>query len=229
MIEITDATGHDEADILPTPSLDRQLQQLGFVRIGSLCAVPKDAGTEQTVAVWRSPDGGAFAVPEANPRGPEVLCYLRTLLADGTLVDTSDEPDSMSGFCVGRTRKPIRGARYDVEHHPAVPLDELWRRHRARVAGRPALAHRTMEEAVALAVYSVTLFSRVLRVGLAVQLWGGVALVVAIAAMVGLFDLAAWIGIGAMVLVAVLVAPTVYAGMWMARRLPAWAWPDAPV
>ena len=88
MIEIRDVTGAGEAEILPTPDIDRELEELGFVKLGCLRASPKPSGFVQVVAVWRSPRGDAFAVPEANPRGEETFCYFRTLLVDGGLVDT---------------------------------------------------------------------------------------------------------------------------------------------
>jgi hypothetical protein len=230
MIEMTDVTGRDEADILPTPTLDAQLAALGFTPLGALCATPQGPDSEQVVAVWVSPERDAFAVPEANPRGEEVLCYFRTLLHDGALIDTSDEANRMHGFFVGRTRLPIRGAGYDVVHMPGQPLAELWTSHQRRVAAEESAPrpHRTMEQCVALSRHSVALFSRVLRVGMFTDLAAVSLLLLCLLALGG--------DGGAPLATKVLIAgggialyiPGVQISMRLARRLPAKLWPKAP-
>ena len=225
MIEIRDVTGAGESAVLPTHEQDRQLNALGFTPIGGLMAIPKN-GESQTVAVWTSPDGDAFAVPERHPRSGEAFCYFRTRLTDGRVVDTSDEPVRIQGFFVGRTRRPVPGARYDADHAPGKALSEVWRLHRQRVArweARPG-RHETMAQSVALTERAVAIFLRAAQVGSGVGIAAFAALCVGATLFakaggmsVGMRDL--WVGVGALSMV-VLVPAGVAGARW--RPPPFW-------
>ncbi len=226
MIEIRDVTGAGESAVQPTPEHDRQLNALGFTRLGGLMAIPKN-GDSQTVAVWTSPDGDAFAVPERNPRGDETLCYFRTRLTDGTIVDTSDEPVSLKGFFVGRTRYPVPGARYDADHAPGKALSEVWRLHRQRTArweARPG-RHETMAQSVALTERAVAVFVRAAQVGTGV----GMTAFVAMGVGATLFSKAGGMSAGMLDLTLLLaglsMALLIPASVAAARWLPAPFWP----
>ncbi|MCO4774354.1 MAG: hypothetical protein KDA24_30305 [Deltaproteobacteria bacterium] len=230
MLNMEDATGRGEPDVLLTPRLDRELESLGFRRVGVLAAKPPKPAQEQMVAVWVSPESDAFAIPEANPRGPERFCYFRTLLLDGSLVDSSDEPTSLAGFFGGRTRKSIPGAGYRVTHHPGLPLADVWAAHQRQLAEHASSSrvHGSMDEVVALSRFGVTLLARVLRLG------GAFMALVLLGLAVGLGVWNTWFGTigpqrpGPAIALFALVASSQFLGMRLARLLPRRFWPPPP-
>lgn len=229
MITISDATGSGESEILPTPDVDQQLKDLGFEPVGCLRAAAKGASHAQFVAVWRSPRSDAFAVPEVNPRGDERFCYFRTLLVDGGLIDTSNEPETMVGFLGGRARGSVPGAGYDVDSVSEVSMAELWRRHQQRIAARTVAPrrHRSMAALLSLSRHSVALFSRALMLGLLALFGGAGFFVIAVTTWWSLTGLPEWLKTLTLLAGATGLAFGLQVGMAAVRRLPSWFWPKA--
>ena len=162
MIKITDVTGIGESKLQLTPEEDSQLERLGFTRLGCLSAQVQTSSFEQVIGVWKSPDGNAFAIPEGNQHGNETFCAFRSLLVGGALVETSNEPKSVTGFLVGRAGVTIPAADYHISYVEGVQLAEVWKHHQEHLSRRAAQTrkHRTMDAAVVLARHYAALASR---------------------------------------------------------------------
>lgn len=230
MITISDATGSGESEVLPTPAIDQQLADLGFERLGCLRAAARGASTAQFVAVWRSSRGDAFAVPEVHPRGDERFCYFRTLLADGALIDTADEPQGMAGLSGGAARQSISGAGYDVCIVESPSLAGLWRQHQQRVSehSSPPRRHRSMEASVLLSQHSVALFSRAVILGLLLVIGGLGFFLFAVTTWWELTGLPEFLKTLTLMAGATGLAFWQHVGLAPVRRLPRWVWPKVP-
>lgn len=232
MIQLTDVTSTGRAQVRPTPELDRQLVALGFTELGLLRAEPKRGqGTSVVVAVWASPRGDALAIPEQDPRDPDHrLLYLRTLCADGSLVDTSDERARAPGYPAirGRIRESARGAKWVANHRPGAPVDVLWSVHQAAVAARgsaPAVMDG-MDAVLTLSRHGDRLAHRTVMAGQGLA-WAliFVALAAASELVKPMPDL---LLIGLLAAAALSFPFVLKAAMGIVRRMPRLFWPKAP-
>ena len=77
------------ARIRPAPKGTGELLALGYKLLGLLETA--SGAQEQVSEIYASPDGRTFAEPEGTGKGKELL-YLRSILHDGTIVDTAGPP-----------------------------------------------------------------------------------------------------------------------------------------
>lgn len=140
---------------LNVPELSPSFEELGFRSIG-FYRMGGDPGYVHEV--WRSPDSRAFLTVE-HDQNKRPRAELRTLLHDGTIIDTSS---SFSGLArlYRRSRVHHPESAYLMEIQPCVP-EALWRRHLQRVEaiareqGSTVPSHDSMRTQFALAARSM--------------------------------------------------------------------------
>ncbi|MFP2904993.1 hypothetical protein ACLESD_08050 [Pyxidicoccus sp. 3LFB2] len=125
-----DVTGDEAArrQVKAVPELASAFEALGFRSIGFYRIGQSEPAN--IFEVWRSPDSRAVLTVEYD-QNRRARAELRTLLHDGTIIDTSSGYSGRARlFCRSRVHHPESG--YLMETSNAAP-EALWRRHAERV------------------------------------------------------------------------------------------------
>lgn len=110
------------------PELASAFEALGFRSVGFYRIGQREPAN--IFEVWRSPDSRALLTMEYD-QNHRARAELRTLLHDGTIIDTSSYHSGRARlFCRSRVHHPESG--YLMETSAAAP-EVLWRRHAERV------------------------------------------------------------------------------------------------
>lgn len=97
--------------LTPAPGVTGDLVNLGFQFLGLL---ETSSGAQRKVSeIYASPDGRSFAEPEGAPGGKELL-YFRSILRDGTVVDTAGPP-WLPAWLIPPPRRPAPRAGYHLQ------------------------------------------------------------------------------------------------------------------
>jgi hypothetical protein len=129
IFEVRDVSGDEEARkrAMNVPELAPAFEALGFRSIG-FYRMGGDPGYVHEV--WRSPDSRAFLTLE-HDQNKKPRAELRTLLHDGTIIDTSSHFSGLARL-YRRSRIHHPESAYLMETRPCVP-EALWQRHLQRV------------------------------------------------------------------------------------------------
>jgi hypothetical protein len=142
---------------LNVPELSPVFEALGFRSIGYYQMGGEPGYVHE---VWRSPDSRAFLTLE-HDQNKKPRAELRTLLHDGTIIDTSSRFSGLARL-FRRTRIHHPESAYLMEIVPCVP-EALWRHHLQRVEaiakqqGSTVPSHDSMRMQFALAARSMVL------------------------------------------------------------------------
>jgi hypothetical protein len=119
----------ERSKAIHAPEVSSAFESLGFCSIG-LYRMGREPKQQHTHEVWRSPDSRAFLTVERD-QNQKPRAELRTLLHDGTIVDTSSHFSGLARL-FRRSRIHHPESAYFMELGPCVP-EALWQRHVQRV------------------------------------------------------------------------------------------------
>jgi hypothetical protein len=113
------------------PDIWPALMALGYTVVGQT----ESAGGALRLLnhVLRSPDGRAFAMPEQSPDGKKQLVYFRSMLHDGTILDTAGAPQVSPWLAIPpRLTQPVSG--YRCQRFPGATPERLHQEHHATLS-----------------------------------------------------------------------------------------------
>jgi hypothetical protein len=159
IFEVRDVSGDEEQRrrAMNVPEVSPAFEALGFRSIG-FYRMGSDPGYVHEV--WRSPDNRAFLTVE-HDQNKRPRAELRTLLHDGTIIDTSSHFSGLARL-FRRSRIHHPESAYLMELGPLKP-EALWKRHLERVEaiarqqGSTVPVHDSMRMQLALAARSMVI------------------------------------------------------------------------
>lgn len=130
MSTLTDVTAEPgAADKAQRPALLwHGLKSLGFESVGQMKSEGGNLTMYNHILVDR--DRQTFALPEQDPRGDEEIIYFRSVLEDGTSLDTARAP-LVSPLLVVPPRISVPSAGYTVQRFPGLGVEDLYREHKS--------------------------------------------------------------------------------------------------